>query len=49
MRRLLNKYWWVIAILMLILTPVAWYLGSPLFLNKVVDEPFPGSSVPKAP
>jgi 4-amino-4-deoxy-L-arabinose transferase-like glycosyltransferase len=44
MRRVLKRYWWVVAILILLLTPVAWYLGSPLFLNKAVDEPFPGST-----
>lgn len=49
MRRLLRRYWWVVAILIMLLTPLAWYLGSPLFLNKVVDEPFPGSTVPSSP
>ncbi len=41
MRRLLRRYWWVVVILTMVLAPVAWYLGSPLFLNTAVDEPFP--------
>lgn len=49
MGKLLRRYWWLVAILTLLLSPVAWYLGSPLFLNTVVDEPFPGSSVPSSP
>ncbi len=41
MRKLLRRYWWVVVLLVIIGVPVAWYLGSPLFINKVVDEPFP--------
>lgn len=33
--------WWVVAILVILGAPVAWYLGSPLFINKTVNEPFP--------
>ncbi len=44
MRRLLRRYWWVAAILVIVGAPIAWYLGSPLFINKVVDEPFPTSA-----
>jgi hypothetical protein len=32
--------------LAVLLAPVAWYLGSPLFINKTVDEPFPTTSAP---
>lgn len=28
--------------------PIAWYLGSPLFINKVVDEPFPSATAPRS-
>jgi len=33
--------WWVIAAAVIVGVPIAWYLGSPLFINRVVDEPFP--------
>ena len=47
MRRLLRRYWWALAILVIAGAPIAWYLGSPLFINKVVDEPFPtGTGAP---
>ncbi|MGQ0550738.1 MAG: DM13 domain-containing protein [Armatimonadota bacterium] len=36
-----KQYWWIIAVLVVIGAPIAWYLGSPLFINRVVDEPFP--------
>jgi hypothetical protein len=35
---------WIVAILVILGAPVAWYLGSPLFINKTVDEPFPTTS-----
>jgi hypothetical protein len=39
---------WIVTIVILVvlLAPVAWYLGSPLFINKAVDEPFPTPNVP---
>ncbi len=46
MRRLLKRYWWAVALLIAVLAPLAWYLGSPLFINKVVDEPFPTMNTP---
>lgn len=36
-----KQYWWIVAALVVVGTPIAWYLGSPLFINRVVDEPFP--------
>lgn len=36
-----KHYWWIVAIVAVIGAPIAWYLGSPLFINRVVDEPFP--------
>lgn len=39
-----------IAAAIAVLTPLAWYLGSPLFLNRQVDEAFPmsrGATVPQ--
>ena len=41
-----KRIWWIVAILMVFLAPVAWYLGSPLFINKTVNEPFPAISAP---
>lgn len=41
-----RRVWWVIAVVVILLAPIAWYLGSPLFINKTVDEPFPTISVP---
>jgi hypothetical protein len=40
-----GRVWWVLAIFLL-LAPVVWYLGSPLFINKAVNEPFPTTSTP---
>lgn len=39
-----KQYWWIVAVLVVLGAPVAWYLGSPLFINRVVDEPFPTST-----
>jgi len=44
MRRVLRHYWWAVALLIIVGAPIAWYLGSPLFINRVVDEPFPTST-----
>lgn len=41
-----RRIWWIVAILMVLLAPVAWYLGSPLFISKTVNEPFPTLSAP---
>lgn len=49
MGRRLKRYWWAVAILIGVLLPLAWYLGSPLFINGVVDEPFPGINAPSSP
>jgi len=37
---------WILAVLVVLGAPVAWYLGSPLFISKSVDEPFPTSGTP---
>ena len=34
---------WLLIVIVLAGAPVAWYLGSPLFINRTVDEPFPQS------
>ncbi|MDR7522830.1 MAG: DM13 domain-containing protein [Armatimonadota bacterium] len=48
MRRRIPKWaWGMVAVLVIVGAPIAWYLGSPLFINRVVDEPFPGG-VPAA-
>lgn len=36
--------WWVVIIAAAIVLPIAWYLGSPLFLSKTVNDPFPLSA-----
>jgi hypothetical protein len=41
-----KRVWWIVVILAVLLSPIAWYLGSPLFINRTVDEPFPATSVP---
>jgi hypothetical protein len=39
--------WWIAAAVLVILgAAVAWYLGSPLFISKTVDEPFPTAQAP---
>jgi hypothetical protein len=38
----------LIVVLLALLAPVGWYLGSPLFINQVVDDPFPAQR-PNAP
>ena len=40
-RRISRRTWMVIGVLVIAGAPIAWYLGSPLFINRVVDEPFP--------
>ncbi len=47
-----KRVWWIVIILALLAAPIAWYLGSPLFINKTVNEPFPapsGTPQPVAP
>lgn len=34
----------LLVILVIVFLPVAWYLGSPLFINKTVDESFPSAA-----
>ena len=38
-----RRTWIVIGVLVLLALPVAWYLISPLFIDKEVDEAFPDS------
>jgi hypothetical protein len=44
-----RRWWWVIAVLVIIGVPMAWYLGSPLFINRAVEETFPASSGAEVP
>ncbi len=37
-RGFLRRYWWALAIVVIVGAPIAWYLGSPLFINRVVSE-----------
>jgi len=41
-----RRLWLIVFVVAVLLAPVAWYLGSPLFINKTVDEPFPAVSGP---
>ncbi len=38
-RRMMRRV--LIAVVAIVLLALAWWLGSPLFLNRTVDEPFP--------
>lgn len=46
-----RRWLWVgVIVAAIILAPVAWYLGSPLFINRTVNEEFPmsaGATVPQ--
>lgn len=42
-RRVPKWMWWVLAAVVVVGAPIAWYLGSPLFINRVVDEALPAS------
>lgn len=44
-----RRWWWVIAAVVIVGAPVAWYLGSPLFIDRTVEEAFPGSSGAEVP
>jgi hypothetical protein len=45
-KRLLKRYWWGFVPVVLVALAAAWYLISPLFIDRVVDEPFPGGLTP---
>ena len=36
-----NRLRWIILIAAILLAPIAWYLVSPLFITRTVDEAFP--------
>ena len=38
-----RRVWIVVIVGLIVLLPIAWYLGSPLFIDRVVDEEFPTS------
>ncbi|MGH2454287.1 MAG: DM13 domain-containing protein [bacterium] len=45
-----RRWWWVIAAVVIVAgAPVAWYLGSPLFINRTVEEAFPASTGAEVP
>lgn len=45
MRRILARWWWAAGLAAVIGLPVAWYLASPLFINRVVVEEFQAGGV----
>lgn len=44
-----KRVWWIVGVLVIVGVPVAWYLGSPLFISKTVNEPFPMSAKATVP
>jgi len=44
MMRLVRRWWWVAALVVAVGAPVAWYLASPLFIDRLVAEEFSSSS-----
>ena len=36
-----RRWWWIIGIVVVVGAPIAWYLGSPLFISKTVVEEVP--------
>jgi hypothetical protein len=43
MIRTLRRWWWAVAVLVVAGLPVAWYLASPLFIDRIVAEQFTAS------
>lgn len=43
MMRILRRWWWLAALVVAAGLPVAWYLGSPLFIDRIVAEEFTAS------
>lgn len=44
-----RRLWWVIIAAIVVGAPIAWYLGSPLFINRTVSEEFPMSAAATVP
>ena len=44
-----KQVWWIVIVLAILAAPLLWYLGSPLFINKTVNEPFPAPSATPQP
>ncbi len=45
----MRRRWWIAAImLVLVAAPAAWYLGSPLFINRTVSESFAPAGTDRA-
>lgn len=44
MTSVFRRWWWVTALIAAVGLPVAWYLASPLFIDRIVAEEFRSSS-----
>ncbi len=44
-----RRFWWIFVVAISLGAPVAWYLGSPLFISRSVNEAFPRSAVAIVP
>ncbi len=45
-----SSFWMTLGIVLAIpALAIAWWLGSPLFLDRTVDEPFPATGAVQAP
>ncbi len=44
-----RRFWWVFVVAISLSAPVAWYLGSPLFISRTFNEAFPRSAAAIVP
>jgi hypothetical protein len=42
----MRRWRWILVAVVVIGVPIAWYLGSPLFVNRVVNEPATTEAIP---
>jgi hypothetical protein len=44
-----RRFWWIFVVAISLGAPVVWYLGSPLFISRSVNEAFPRSAAAIVP